>query len=45
MSLILYHDEEQKMIAEKSKDQEQRERGETFVTEIKPFEKFYPAEE
>ncbi|XP_035721564.1 peptide methionine sulfoxide reductase-like isoform X1 [Vespa mandarinia] len=45
MSLILYHDEEQKMIAEKSKDHEQRERGETFVTEIKPFEKFYPAED
>ncbi|XP_043504786.1 peptide methionine sulfoxide reductase isoform X1 [Polistes fuscatus] len=45
MSLILYHDEEQKMIAEKSKDHEQRERRETFLTEIRPFDKFYPAED
>ncbi|XP_015595547.1 peptide methionine sulfoxide reductase isoform X2 [Cephus cinctus] len=45
MSLILYHDEEQRAVAEKSRDHEQRERGETFVTEIQPFKKFYPAED
>jgi len=45
MSLILYHDEEQKLQAEKSREQEQRKRGEVFVTEIQKFSKFYPAEE
>lgn len=44
-SLILYHDEEQRSLAEKSRAHEQRQRGEQFVTEIKEFEKFYPAEE
>ncbi|XP_011871037.1 PREDICTED: peptide methionine sulfoxide reductase isoform X1 [Vollenhovia emeryi] len=45
MSLILYHDEEQRLLAEKSREQEQRKRGEVFVTEIKQFTKFYPAED
>lgn len=45
MSLVLYHDDEQRLIAEKSREQEQRIRGEVFVTEIKKFTKFYPAEE
>lgn len=45
MSLILYHDEEQKLQAEKSREQEQWKRGEIFVTEIQKFSKFYPAEE
>lgn len=45
MSLILYHDEEQRLQAEKSREQEQRKRGEIFVTEIKKFTKFYRAEE
>ncbi|XP_011642964.1 peptide methionine sulfoxide reductase isoform X2 [Pogonomyrmex barbatus] len=45
MSLILYHDEEQKLLAEKSREQEQRKRGEVFITEIKKFTKFYPAED
>lgn len=45
MSLILYHDEEQRLLAEKSRDHEQRERGELFITEIKKFTKFHPAEE
>lgn len=45
MSLILYHDEEQRLLAEKSREQEQQERKEIFVTEIKKFTKFYPAEE
>ncbi|XP_011299920.1 peptide methionine sulfoxide reductase [Fopius arisanus] len=44
-SLILYHDEEQKTIAEKSRVHEQRERGEHLTTTIKAFEKFYPAED
>ncbi|XP_011313541.1 peptide methionine sulfoxide reductase-like, partial [Fopius arisanus] len=43
--LILYHDEEQKTIAEKSRVHEQRERGEHLTTTIKAFEKFYPAED
>ncbi|KAK0169885.1 hypothetical protein PV328_010519 [Microctonus aethiopoides] len=43
-SLILYHDDEQKTIAEKSYEQEQSERGEILTTTIKKFEKFYPAE-
>ena len=45
MSLILYHDEEQKLIAEKSREQEQRKRTDSILTEIRKFEKFYPAEE
>ncbi|XP_012233484.1 peptide methionine sulfoxide reductase isoform X1 [Linepithema humile] len=45
MSLILYHDEEQRLLAEKSREQEQQERKETFVTEIKKFTRFYPAED
>lgn len=45
MSLILYHNEEQKMIAEKSLDNKQQERNQTFITEIKPFTKFFVAEE
>ncbi|XP_077273671.1 methionine sulfoxide reductase A isoform X3 [Temnothorax americanus] len=44
-SLILYHDEEQRLLAEKSREQEQRKRGEVFVTEIKKFAKFHPAED
>jgi peptide methionine sulfoxide reductase MsrA len=45
MSLILYHDEEQRLLAEKSREHEQQERKELIVTEIKKFTKFYPAEE
>lgn len=45
MSLILYHDEEQRLLAEKSREQEQEQRKEIFVTEIKKFTEFYPAEE
>jgi peptide-methionine (S)-S-oxide reductase len=44
MSLILYHDEEQRLLAEKSREQEQLKRGENFVTEIMKYTKFYPAE-
>ena len=45
MSIILYHDEEQKLIAEQSKEKKQRELRQNVITEIKPFSKFYPAEE
>lgn len=45
MSLILYHDDEQRILAEKSRDCLQREKNEKFVTEISPFRKFYPAED
>ncbi|XP_043280936.1 peptide methionine sulfoxide reductase [Venturia canescens] len=44
-SLILYHDDEQKTIAEKSRAHEQHERGEPLTTAIKEFERFYPAED
>ncbi|XP_034933919.1 peptide methionine sulfoxide reductase [Chelonus insularis] len=44
-SLILYHDDEQMSIAEKSRDHEQRERGEVLATTIRKFENFYPAED
>lgn len=45
MSLILYHDEEQRLLAEKSREQEQRKRTDMILTEVRKFEKFYPAEE
>lgn len=45
MSLILYHDEEQRLLAEKSREQQQRKHGEALTTEIKKFTKFYVAEE
>lgn len=45
MSLILYHDEEQKLLAEKSREQEQRKRTDMIFTEVRKFERFYPAED
>lgn len=46
ISLILYHDEEQKRIAEESKVEEQKRRApEVITTEIAPKANFYPAEE
>nr|XP_034173566.1 peptide methionine sulfoxide reductase isoform X2 [Osmia lignaria] len=45
MSLILYHDEEQRLLAEKSREQEQRKRTDMILTEVRKFEKFYPAED
>ena len=44
-SIILYHDEKQKLTAEKSKLAAQAEATKTIVTEIVPFTKFYPAED
>ncbi|XP_012262170.2 peptide methionine sulfoxide reductase [Athalia rosae] len=45
MSLILWHDEDQKITAEQSREKEQSQRGGSFVTELTKFERFYPAED
>lgn len=44
-SIILYHDEKQKLLAEKSKLAAQADFRNPIVTEIVPFKKFYPAED
>ena len=44
-SIILYHDEQQKLIAEKSKLAAQESSFKPIVTEIVPLTKFYPAED
>lgn len=45
-SIIFYHNEEQKNIAELSKQEEQINRSsETIITEIMAAKTFYPAEE
>lgn len=44
-SAIFYHSKEQKEKADKSKEQHQSKFSERIVTEIKPFEKFYKAED
>ena len=44
-SIILYRNEEQKMIAEKSKAEARKNFKNPIVTEIVPFTKFYPAED
>ncbi len=44
-SIILYHDERQKLIAEKSRLAAQSDFHHPIVTEIVPFTKFYPAED
>jgi peptide-methionine (S)-S-oxide reductase len=44
-SIILYHDEKQKLIAEKSKLEAQRDFRDPIVTEIVPLKKFYKAED
>lgn len=45
ISLILYHDEEQKQLAESMKAAEEIKAKAYFVTEIRPAGPFYPAEE
>lgn len=45
MSLILYHDENQKRIAEISLKKEEHKYNNKLVTEIAPAGAFYPAEE
>ncbi len=44
-SIILYHDEKQKLLAEKSKLAAQGDFRNPIVTEISPLKKFYPAED
>ncbi|XP_056633831.1 peptide methionine sulfoxide reductase [Diorhabda sublineata] len=44
-SLILYHDEEQKNIAEESMKKESQNRNEQLITQIIPAGPFYPAED
>ncbi len=44
-SVILYHDDGQRQIAEKSKADAARRHSRAIVTEIKPFEVFYEAED
>jgi peptide-methionine (S)-S-oxide reductase len=44
-SIILYHDEKQKLIAEKSKLEAQSNFRDPIVTEIVPLKKFYKAED
>lgn len=44
-SVILYKDDEQKIAAEKVRDEAQETLKDKIVTEIKPLEHFYPAED
>jgi len=44
-SVIFYHNKKQKELAEKLKNEIQREYNAGIVTEIKPVMEFYPAEE
>lgn len=43
-SMIFYHNEKQKKIAEKSKAKVAKEFDKPIATQIEPLEKFYPAE-
>jgi peptide-methionine (S)-S-oxide reductase len=43
-SIIFYHDEEQKRLAEQSRDREAASYGKPIYTEIIPFSEFYLAE-
>ena len=44
-SLIFYHDEEQKRLAEETRQREETDRGGRIYTEIVPFSEFYLAED
>lgn len=44
-SVIFYHDQTQKKIAEKSKAEHKKDFSDPIVTEIIPFSNFYPAED
>jgi len=44
-SIILYHSDEQKAAAEKSKTEAQKELSKPIVTEIVPLTRFWPAED
>jgi peptide-methionine (S)-S-oxide reductase len=45
MSIIFYHDEEQKRLATETKDSEEARLGRDIFTEIAPFSGFYLAED
>jgi peptide-methionine (S)-S-oxide reductase len=45
MSIIFYHNEEQRAIAVKSKERQEEEIGRAIVTEIIPFSEFHLAED
>jgi len=45
ISVIFYHDEEQKRLATASMEREQERRGKKILTEIVPLQKFYLAED
>ncbi len=44
-SIIFYHDEEQRRLAEQTRDAEAARRGDRIYTEIAPYERFYLAED
>lgn len=44
MSSIFYHDEEQKLLAEKTLEEEQKKIARPIKTSIIPFKEFYEAE-
>jgi peptide-methionine (S)-S-oxide reductase len=44
-SVIFYHNDQQKMIAEKSRSEAQKEFSDPIVTEIQPLKAFYKAED
>ena len=45
MSVVFYHNEQQRDLAVKSKQREEQKLGRTIVTEIIPFSEFYLAED
>jgi len=45
MSIVFYHNEEQRQIAISSKEREEARLGHSIVTEIIPFSEFYLAED
>ena len=45
MSIVFYHDEEQRRLAIESKEREESRLGRSVVTEIIPFSEFYLAED
>ena len=45
MSIVFYHNEEQRQIAISSKEREEARLGRSIVTEIIPFSEFYLAED
>ncbi len=45
MSIVFYHNEEQKRLAIETREREESKSGRDIVTEIIPFSEFYPAED